>query len=592
MVGWRDRPRPPIREKVLEMLDNEALKLWEANMGVKGRRCFIDARQSPEELEDAFARDLKFGTGGLRGKVGIGPNRLNVWTVGKATQGLANYLNSVFDDPSVVIAHDSRRGGVEFARRAAEVLAANSIRAYLFDGVASTPELVFAVRDLGCSAGICITASHNPAEYNGYKVYNSNGCQITTAAAQIIQESIDAVNTFEGVRTSSYEDAVVSGLIQPVENDARTRYLDSVYKELTRADCANLSVAYTALNGTGSGPVLDTLARAGVGRVEVVAEQARPDGEFPTCPKPNPEEPEAMRLVIELAARSKCDLALATDPDADRVGVAVRHGDGYRLLTGNEVGELLMDWLLSRAAAEDRDIARLVCVTTVVSAPRADAIARLYGCQLRRTLTGFKFIGEQVGLLEEAEEPERFLFGLEESCGYLKGSYVRDKDGVEALALVCEMAADYQALGMDLVEALDDLGRRVGFQGDRQVVRVFEGADGPECMAALMRVLRDEPPAMLAGIVVDRVVDYAPGAVMPAVNPLLCDFSQQLPSTNMVEWLLADDARVLIRPSGTEPKLKIYCFATGKTNEDACVKVNQIANAAGDLLDERTKLLK
>lgn len=537
------------------------------------------------ELEDAFARDLRFGTGGLRGKVGVGPNRLNVWTVGKATQGLADYLNGLLDSPSVVIAHDSRRGGEEFARRAAEVFAANGVRAFVFDGVASTPELSFAVRDLECSAGVCITASHNPAEYNGYKVYGQDGCQITTEAAREIQRSIDAVDVFDGVRWLPWDEGAKRGLIVAADDRIRRRYIDAVAGELEGIDCSALSVAYTPLNGTGLKPVRTVLARLGVGRVEVVPEQAAPDGEFPTCPKPNPEVPEAMRLVTELAVGERCDFALATDPDADRVGVVVPHAGNWRLLTGNEVGELLMDWLLSRVVGRGEDVTRLVCATTVVSAPRADAIARLYGCQLRRTLTGFKFIGEQIGLLEESGEADRFLFGLEESCGYLKGSYVRDKDGVEALALVCEMAADYKARGMDLVDALDELGRRVGFQAGRQVVRAFEGADGSARMASLMSSLRVKPPASLAGHSVEHVIDYARGASMPVVNSLPDEPAQSLPPTDMVEWRLDGEARVLVRPSGTEPKLKAYCFAGGATDLEARAAVDVLADAVERLLD-------
>lgn len=567
-------------------VDNEYHR-WQQRCG-EGEVAELSALASNRAaLEDAFARDLRFGTGGLRGKVGIGPNRLNVWTVGKATQGLADYLNGFFDDPSVVIARDSRRGGEAFTTRAAGVLAANGIRAFVFDGVASTPELSFAVRDLGCSAGVCVTASHNPAEYNGYKVYGADGCQITTEAAREIQRAIDAVDIFDGVRLMPWEDAVAAGLVNAASADVREHYLSSVASELVGVDCANLSVAYTPLNGTGLVPVRDALAHAGVGRVEVVPEQAAPDGEFPTCPKPNPEVPEAMHLVTELAGREGCDLALATDPDADRVGVAVPHGDSWRLLTGNEVGELLMDWLLGRAVAAGEDASQLVCATTVVSAPRADAIARFHGCQLRRTLTGFKFVGEQIGLLDAAGEAGRFLFGLEESCGYLKGSYVRDKDGVEALALVCEMAADYKARGMSLVDALEDLGRRVGFQADRQVVRAFEGATGPARMAELMASLRGEPPAGIAGLGVEEAVDYAPGAPMPVVNLLPEDPAQLLPPTNMVEWRLSGEARVLVRPSGTEPKLKAYCFASGATGEEARSAVDALATAVGELLDER-----
>lgn len=564
----------------------DVISRWADYIDDKDRGDLVALFVDQTALKDAFAHNLVFGTGGLRGKVGIGSNRLNVWTVGKATQGLADYLNACFEGPSVAVARDSRRGGEAFVERITEVLAANGVRAYVFDGVASTPELTFAVRELGCSAGVCVTASHNPAEYNGYKVYDANGCQITTGVAREIQARIDAVDIFDGVSRVGNGDAVARGLVHAVGHELHECYLAKVTTQLEGVDCSGLSVAYTPLNGTGGLYAPELLARMGV-ETHVVPEQAAPDGEFPTCPRPNPEVPEAMRLVTELAARGGCDLALATDPDADRVGVAVPHAGSWRLLTGNEVGELLMDWLLGRAVAAGEDASRLVCATTVVSAPRADAIARLHGCQLRRTLTGFKFIGEQVGALEVAGEAGRFLLGLEESCGYLKGSYVRDKDGVEALALVCEMAADYKARGMDLVDALDGLGRRAGFQAGRQVVRAFEGAGGPARMSSLMGSLRAEPPAALAGLPVEAVVDYATGAPMPVVNPLPGEPAQALPPTDMVEWRLDGEARVLVRPSGTEPKLKAYCFSGGASDAEARAAADVLADAVGGLLGAR-----
>ncbi|WP_455139982.1 phospho-sugar mutase [Thermophilibacter sp.] len=539
-------------------------------------------------FEDAFAHDLRFGTGGLRGKVGIGPNRLNVWTVGKATQGLADYLKANFVEPSVVIARDSRRGGEDFSWRAAEVLAANDIVVHIL-GLASTPELSFAVRDLGCSAGVCVTASHNPAEYNGYKVYGLDGCQITTEAARQIQASIDAADTFEGVSRLAYEDAVSRGVVQVADAGTRGRYFDAVRDQLVGIDCSGLKVAYTPLNGTGGFYAPGLLRGMGVD-VLVVPEQKGPDGEFPTCPKPNPEVPAAMELVTTLAQERGCDLALATDPDADRVGVVVPHEGSWRLLSGNEVGELLFDWLLARAASRGEDLSRFVCATTVVSAPRADDIARVWGVQLRRTLTGFKFIGEQIGLLDAAGEADRFLFGLEESCGYLKGSYVRDKDGVEALALVCEMAADYRARGMDLVEALEDLARRVGFQAGKQLTIPFEGADGSERMTWLMASLRAEAPETVAGQRVESIVDYSNGAPMPVVNPLPYDPEQTLSPTDMLEWRLEGGSRVLVRPSGTEPKLKAYCFAKGASEGGAEAAVASLSGGTRDILAIRAEL--
>lgn len=563
-----------------------AVNKWAVHIGNKERATLKALLADRVLLEDAFACNLHFGTGGLRGKVGIGPNRLNVWTVGKATQGLADYLNARFSQSSVIIARDSRRGGEAFVRRTAEVLAANGVTAFVFDGFASTPELSFAAHHLGCSAGVCVTASHNPAEYNGYKVYGPDGCQITTEAAHGIQARIDEVDVFDGVSRMGYEDAVARGAVRTVGHEVRESYLAEVAEQLEGVDCSGFSVAYTPLNGTGGLYVPGLLGRMGV-EACVVPEQAEPDGEFPTCPKPNPEVPEAMGAVIALARERRCALALATDPDADRLGVAVSHGGAWRLLSGNEVGELLLDWLLARAAGRGEDMARVVCATTVVSAPRADDIAKAWGCQLRRTLTGFKFVGEQVGLLDAAGEAGRFLFGLEESCGYLKGSYVRDKDGVEALALVCEMAADYAARGMDLVDALEDLGRRVGFQAGHQVTVPFEGADGQAAMAALMSGLRACPPALVSGLAVESVIDYADGAPMPVVNSLPGDAAQALPPTDMLEWRLSGGARVLVRPSGTEPKLKAYCFARGESEADAERAADALAGGVCVVLEER-----
>lgn len=564
----------------------DVVSRWAIHINEDGRAALGALLADRSTLEDAFARDLHFGTGGLRGRVGIGPNRLNVWTVGKVTQGLADYLDASVAEPSAIIARDSRRGGEAFVRRTAEVLAANGVTAYVFDGVASTPELTFAVRELRCSAGVCVTASHNPAEYNGYKVYDADGCQITTEAARGIQARIDAADVFDGVSRTGYRDAVARGLVREVGHGVRGRYLAEVEAQLEGVDCSGLSVAYTPLNGTGGLYVPTLLTHMGV-EAHVVPAQAAPDGGFPTCPRPNPEVPEAMEMVTELARERGCDLALATDPDADRLGVAVPHGGAWRQLTGNEVGELLMDWLLSRAVGRGEDASRLVCATTVVSAPRADDIARAWGCQLRRTLTGFKFVGEQIGLLDAAGEAGRFLFGLEESCGYLKGSYVRDKDGVEALALVCEMAADYAVRGMDLMDALEDLGRRVGFQAGRQVTVPFEGAGGQAAMAALMSGLRACPPASVADLAVRSVTDYAGGALMPVVNPLPGDAAQALPPTDLLEWRLAGGARVLVRPSGTEPKLKAYCFACGESEEAADYAAEALADGVREVLEGR-----
>ena len=535
-------------------------------------------------FEDAFYRDLAFGTGGLRGKLGTGPNRINVYTVGKATQGLADYLNAHFEEPSVALCRDSRRGGEEFLRRAAEVLAANGVRALLYPRIEPTPALSFAVRDLGCSAGINITASHNPAEYNGYKVYGADGCQITVGAAREIQAAIDATDIFEGVKRIPFDEGVKAGLISYIGENTLDRYCDAVLGQSTDADCSGLSVVYTPLNGTGLECVSRVLERIGVTDVSVVPEQAEPDGDFPTCPYPNPEIREALQKGLDLCEVVKPDLLLANDPDADRVGIAVPHGGGYALLSGNEVGLLLLDFLARRAEASGADMHREVAMTTIVSAPMADDLAREHGFELRRTLTGFKFIGEQVGLLEREGREGDFLFGFEESYGYLSGSYVRDKDAVVASMLICEMTATCRAEGLGLYEAMERLYGRYGYWGNRLLSVKYEGPEGADRMASIMAGLRGDGLSEIAGLTVESMTDYSSGATMPVVNPLPGEEPQALPAADVLEFRLAGGSRVLVRPSGTEPKIKAYAFGTGATRDEAETVTASLADAMMEVI--------
>lgn len=565
-------------------IENEFDRWLEVMDGNEDREALNALASNPQLLKDAFARDLHFGTGGLRAKIGMGPNRLNVWTVGKATQGLANWLNSQVDEPLVVIARDSRHGGPEFVRRAAEVLAANGIRSVVFGHPSPTPVLSFAVRDLGCSAGIIVTASHNPAEYNGYKVYGPDGCQATTEMCRQIQAAIDSVDIFDDVCAEPFDAAIESGLTAWASGDVLDRYVSSTLSCSQGIDCSDLSVAYTPLNGAGLVCVQRVLGNMGMGAFHVVAEQAEPNGDFPTCPKPNPEVPQTMEAVIDLASRERCDLALATDPDADRVGVVVRHGGEYITLSGNQVGVLLLDWLARRAASRE-GLDRKVAVTTIVSTPMADDVANGYGLELRRTLTGFKFTGEQIGLLEQDGRRGDFLFGLEESLGYLSGTHVRDKDGIEACMLVCEMAADLKADGLDLVDAMARLYDRYGWWSGKQLTRAFEGVDGAERMAALMDRFRAGAPIEIANLTVDHVIDYKAGAPMPIVNSLPDEPVQTLPPSNVLEWRLSNGSRVLVRPSGTEPKLKVYLFAKGLTKESADNLLDALCSCMNALLD-------
>lgn len=525
------------------------------------------ANMEGHELEDAFYRDLSFGTGGLRGRLGMGPNRMNVYTVGRATQGLADWLRESSDAPTVALCRDTRHGSEEFVRRVASVLAANGIRTYMYERVEPTPALSFAVRELGCSAGVNITASHNPSVYNGYKVYGPDGCQITSAA-EAIQAAINEVDPFDGVKSMPYVVAVERGLALTIDESVIERFISLDAALSTGEDCSDLQAVYTPLHGVGLECASKALASIGVTDLHVVEAQAVQDGSFPTCPKPNPEEREALELGLGLCADVGADLLLATDPDCDRLGVAVLHEGRPALISGNDLGLLLLDFMAEAAAERGEDLSRKVAFTTVVSAPMADDIAHAYGFELRRTLTGFKFIGEQIGLLESEGREADFLFGFEESYGYLAGTHVRDKDGVAASVLVCGMVARWMLEGLDLYEAMQLLYERHGAWASALISKVYEGPEGMADISFVMRRLRENPPARIAGLPVEKVVDYAHGAPMPVVNPSESGV-QSLPPSNVLELRLCGGSRVIVRPSGTEPKAKAYLFAKSHTSEGA-----------------------
>lgn len=535
-------------------------------------------------VADAFFQDLEFGTAGLRGVIGAGTNRMNRYTVARATQGLADYLNAHFENPSVAIARDSRHKGREFSRIAACVLAANGIRSLLYTRLEPTPALSFAVRDLGCSAGINMTASHNPAAYNGYKVYGPDGCQITSDAAAEISERIARLGYFpaegaESAKIDDYQQACFDGRISWIGEDTLARFMDAVLEqsqETPEESADPIRVLYTPLCGTGLECVSQVLGRIGIPYLDVVPGQDQPDGDFPTCEYPNPEERAALQAGIDKCRSWKemgkpFDLLLATDPDADRVGVACEDGDDYTLVTGNEMGILLMDYLAGRRAARGEELSRLVAVTTIVSSAMCDDVAAHYGFELRRTLTGFKYIGEQIGRLEAAGEADRFMFGFEESYGYLAGTHVRDKDAVVASMLIVQMARHYRKQGMTLVQAMRALYDKFGWQTNRTISLAYPGADGAQRMADIMAGLRAQPPAQVADRDVAEVVDYAEGV-------------GDLPKANVVEFRLAGGGKLIVRPSGTEPKIKAYLFAKAPDQTGADAMLDALEQSARELL--------
>ena len=522
-------------------------------------RELLSLKEQPDAIQERFGRDLAFGTGGLRGVMGAGTNRMNLLTVSRASQGCAAWLLGFRKNPTAAVAYDTRRGSDEFARHAAAVLAANGISVWLFPHPMPTPALSFAIRDLACDGGIVITASHNPAQYNGYKVYQADGCQITSADAKAIQRKIEAADPFAGVEAGAFEEGIRRGRIRWIPESVTERYLKAVGTTALLPDTVprNLSIVYTPLNGTGIFCVPRCLRENGFSEIIIPEEQRNPDGNFPTCPVPNPEVRDALEVGIRLMERTGSELLLATDPDCDRVGAVVRDGDRARMLNGNELGLLLFDFICTRRRENGTMPERPLAFKTIVTVPLADRIAERYGVELRDTLTGFKYIGEQISLLEKRGEADRFVFGFEESCGYLSGSYVRDKDGVNAALLTCEMTVYYKDQGRTLAEVLEELYREYGYQTNRQKSIRFEGPDGAEKMAALMERLRHRTPESLAGVPVVRILDY------------LRDDQTGLPKSNVLRFLLQDGSEAAVRPSGTEPKLKIYLTAAGETKDDS-----------------------
>ncbi|MBR1738753.1 MAG: phospho-sugar mutase [Ruminococcus sp.] len=524
-----------------------------------------------EAIKDRFYRDLEFGTGGLRGVIGAGAFRLNVYTIRRATQGLADYVNEAYDKPAVAISYDSRIKSDVFAKEAAAVLAANGIKAYIYTELMPTPCLSWAVRELKCQAGIMVTASHNPAKYNGYKVYGDDGCQITLDAANAVIGKINAVDMFGGAKLMSFGEGLDSGMIEYIGQEVIDKYLDKVAEQGIHTDLvadSGLKVVYTPLNGTGNKPVRAILKKIGIKEVTVVPEQELPDGNFPTCPFPNPEIREALQKGLELCDKVKPDLLLATDPDCDRVGIAVPDPEGnYVLFSGNEVGALLLKYICQERTALGTMPEKPVAVKTIVTTDICRKIADEFGVELRNVLTGFKFIGEQIGFLEADGEADRYIFGFEESYGYLAGSYVRDKDAVVASMLICEMAAFYRTKGISLLKAREELYKQYGNYLHSQESFQCEGASGMERMKEIMAGLRTNGPKEIGGLKVVSVADYIASEQTDIATGEKTVLT--LPKSDVLAFDLEQGASVIIRPSGTEPKIKAYYTTIGETRADA-----------------------
>lgn len=533
-------------------------------------------RDNENEIRERFAVALKFGTAGLRGVIGAGTNRMNIYTVRQATQGLANWVKTQGGSQTVAISYDSRIKSDVFAKAAAEVLAANGVQVRIYPELMPVPALSFATRYYQCNAGIMITASHNPAKYNGYKAYGPDGCQMTDNAADAVYAEIQKTDILEGAKTLPFAEGMEKGLIQYVGDDCKEALYTAIKSRSVRSGLcktAGLKLVYSPLNGSGLVPVTRVLNDIGITDITIVPEQKDPDGNFPTCPYPNPEIFEALRLGLELAEKQNADLMLATDPDADRVGIAVRCKDGsYELLSGNEVGVLLLDYICAGRIEQGTMPKAPVACKSIVSTPLADAVAAHYGVECRNVLTGFKWIGDQIARLEAAGEVDRFIFGFEESYGYLAGPYVRDKDAIIGSMLICEMAAYYRSIGSSIKERMEQIYAQYGRYLNKVDSFEFPGLSGMDKMAAIMDGLRKRPITELAGIAVVKTQDFEKAE------------ETGLPAANILTYALADGSTVIVRPSGTEPKIKIYFTTKGADLAQAEAKKEKLAEACKPIL--------
>lgn len=559
---------------------NEKYQLWldKATNDPDIKAELISISGNNEAISDRFYKDLEFGTGGLRGEIGAGTNRMNVYTVGKATQGLSEYVNSVNKNGSVAIAYDSRIKSSVFARTAAAILAANGIKVYIYKELMPTPMLSFAVRYFHCDAGIVITASHNPAKYNGYKAYGSDGCQLNLEASNYVLSIMNKVDIFNDVRTMDFDVAVEQGKIEYIGEDVIEKYLNEVQKCSVAGDIdlSKLKVIYTPLHGSGNKPVRAILNKIGIKNVHVVSEQELPDGNFPTAPYPNPEIKQPFEIALNLAKSITPDLLLATDPDCDRVGIAVKHNDEYHLMSGNDVGALLFNYILMRRSEQGTMPENPIAVKTIVTTEICKKIAAEYSCQLIDVLTGFKFIGEQIGLLEKDGEENRYIFGFEESYGYLAGSYVRDKDAVVASMLICEMVAYYKMNSLTLVDVLDEIYKKHGYYYCSQKSYTFEGEAGMNHIAYIMDTLRNAPPTDLLNSKVVKINDYKNSKTTDLVNNKIATID--LPKSNVLSFFAEDGSSLIARPSGTEPKIKFYLSAVSNSADSCKEKLVALEN--------------
>lgn len=538
------------------------------------------------EIYERFYTALKFGTAGLRGVIGAGTNRMNIYVVRQATQGLANYVLSKYGKGSVAISHDSRIKADLFMNEAARVLAANGIKTYITTELQPTPVLSYLVRYFKCQAGIMVTASHNPAKYNGYKAYGEDGCQMTDNAAAAVYDEIQKLDMFNDVKTMDFDEAIEKGLIEYVDDSVYETYLDEVMKQQVNPGIckgSGLKVVYTPLNGAGNKLVRKILNRIGVEEVTVVPEQEMPDGNFTTCPYPNPEIREALAKGLELCEKVKPDLLLATDPDSDRVGIAVKDFDGsYRLISGNEDGVMLTNYILSCKKEQGVLPENPVVVKTIVTTKLINKLCEKYGCELKNVLTGFKYIGEVILNLEKKGEENRYLFGFEESYGYLAGTYVRDKDAVVASMLICEMTAYYRKQGISLAQMIDDLYKEYGYYLNQTFAFEFEGAAGMQKMSDIMSGVRADLPKAIDEYKVVKVSDYQLKKETDLITGETTDIT--LPTSNVIALNLEGDNGVIIRPSGTEPKIKLYITAVGKDKEDALAICSKLVSSAKSIL--------